>query len=100
MSPIGTSRTSEDVRLESAKWATADIPAGIILRRSSDVKGASCPLADDAEGQARHAAFTQALGQLGWSEGRDRKSTRPSHLGISYAVFCLKKKRKRMKSSQ
>jgi putative ABC transport system substrate-binding protein len=27
--------------------------------------------ADDAEGQARHAAFTQALGQLGWSEGRN-----------------------------
>src|SRR5438045_7848700 len=28
--------------------------------------------------------------------GRDRKSTRlnSSHLGISYAVFCLKKKRK------
>jgi putative ABC transport system substrate-binding protein len=27
--------------------------------------------ADDAEGQARLAAFTQALGQLGWSEGRN-----------------------------
>src|SRR5437899_4344919 len=29
-------------------------------------------------------------------EGRDRKSTRlnSSHLGISYAVFCLKKKNK------
>src|SRR5258705_6673439 len=29
-------------------------------------------------------------------EGRDRKSTRlnSSHLGISYAVFCLKKKKK------
>src|SRR5262245_25813272 len=25
MSPIGTSRTSRDVRLESAKWAKADI---------------------------------------------------------------------------
>jgi putative tryptophan/tyrosine transport system substrate-binding protein len=28
-------------------------------------------VANDAEGQARHAAFTQALGQLGWSEGRN-----------------------------
>src|SRR5438045_6716805 len=30
-------------------------------------------------------------------EGRDRKSTRlnSSHLGISYAVFCLKKKKKK-----
>src|SRR5262245_27804006 len=27
--------------------------------------------AGDAEGQARLAAFTQALGQLGWSEGRN-----------------------------
>src|SRR5262249_18059620 len=26
--------------------------------------------ADDAEGQARHLAFTQALKQLGWSDGR------------------------------
>src|SRR5262245_36595007 len=26
---------------------------------------------DDAEGQARHASFTQALGQWGWSEGRN-----------------------------
>src|SRR5437899_4037942 len=31
---------------------------------------------------------------------RDRKSTRlnSSHLGISYAVFCLKKKKKKMKT--
>src|SRR5262245_13319981 len=27
--------------------------------------------ADDAEGRARLAAFTQALQQLGWSEGRN-----------------------------
>src|SRR5437899_9602263 len=34
--------------------------------------------------------------------GRDRKSTRlnSSHLGISYAVFCLKKKKKNKKSTQ
>ena len=29
------------------------------------------PAADDAEGQARLAAFTQALKQLGWSDGRN-----------------------------
>ena len=28
-------------------------------------------VADDAKGQARLAAFTQALSQLGWSEGRN-----------------------------
>src|SRR5437899_7875447 len=33
---------------------------------------------------------------------RDRKSTRlnSSHLGISYAVFCLKKKKKKKKTKQ
>src|SRR5258705_10251723 len=35
------------------------------------------------------------------SASRDRKSTRlnSSHLGISYAVFCLKKKKKRAPTS-
>src|SRR5262245_64932056 len=60
--------------------------------------------------------FRSALGQLlgqrppvGASAGpaggravprQDRKSTRlnSSHLGISYAVFCLKKKKEKMKS--
>src|SRR5947199_7349170 len=34
-------------------------------------------------------------------EGEDRKSTRlnSSHLGISYAVFCLKKKKRRTSTS-
>src|SRR5437899_6110852 len=43
------------------------------------------PLADRLAGLARHAPSF-----------RDRKSTRlnSSHLGISYAVFCLKKKNK------
>src|SRR5262245_65322679 len=33
------------------------------------------------------------------ASGRDRKSTRlnSSHLGISYAVFCLKKKKKKVR---
>src|SRR5262245_65105936 len=35
--------------------------------------------------------------QVGWLNRQDRKSTRlnSSHLGISYAVFCLKKKKKK-----
>src|SRR5262249_54151502 len=32
--------------------------------------------ADDAEGQARHAAFMQALKQLGWNDGNLRIDTR------------------------
>src|SRR5262245_42238594 len=38
--------------------------------------------ADDTEGQARHAAFTQALGQLGWREGRNLQiDVRRAHAG-------------------
>src|SRR3712207_7913097 len=38
---------------------------------------------------------------VGAQDGRDRKSTRlnSSHANISYAVFCLKKKKKRSRSS-
>src|SRR6202521_4499507 len=45
----------------------------------------------------KHLTFADILGaKLRWS-GRDRKSTRlnSSHLRISYAVFCLKKKKKK-----
>src|SRR5438477_4766633 len=39
---------------------------------------------------------------LGDAEGQDRKSTRlnSSHMSISYAVFCLKKKKKRKKCKE
>src|SRR5437899_3435986 len=38
----------------------------------------------------------ETIVETGVADGRDRKSTRlnSSHLGISYAVFCLKKKKK------
>src|ERR1035438_10612372 len=41
-------------------------------------------------------ACTIAAGIWGSGEGRDRKSTRlnSSHLGMSYAVLCLQKKKK------
>src|SRR5690349_23982499 len=37
-----------------------------------------------------------------WASGSDRKSTRlnSSHVEISYAVFCLKKKKKKTKKKQ
>src|SRR6266496_5969597 len=64
------------------------VPAGPRLRRVRDGLG---------EVGVRHA-------QVGWrprqsvpgQAGRDRKSTRlnSSHVEISYAVFCLKKKKK------
>src|SRR5262245_66321395 len=44
-------------------------------------------------------ACTTAAGRIPAAADRDRKSTRlnSSHLGISYAVFCLKKKKKKKK---
>src|SRR5207248_10809639 len=47
----------------------------------------------DPAGQVRHAAY-RAFGEAGEDE-QDRKSTRlnSSHRTISYAVFCLKKKK-------
>src|SRR2546426_10273754 len=47
-----------------------------------------------------NAAYQKLRGQR--SRGRDRKSTRlnSSHLVISYAVFCLKKKKKRKTSTE
>src|SRR5947199_2174594 len=47
-------------------------------------------------GPAAHERFVlEARAAAGISHDQDRKSTRlnSSHLGISYAVFCLKKKR-------
>src|SRR5258705_3429388 len=45
---------------------------------------------------ARAGTYGARHGCTGAVPGRDRKSTRlnSSHLGISYAVFCLKKKNK------
>src|SRR5205809_3262552 len=52
---------------------------------------------------ASHAAKSSATPACGESRrGRDRKSTRlnSSHGYISYAVFCLKKKKKKQKNKQ
>src|SRR5436189_3413614 len=67
-------------------------------RRHRDDGGARrpCPPAPDA-GPARHSADPQE--GKGDERRQDRKSTRlnSSHRGISYAVFCLKKKKDDMK---
>src|SRR5947199_1338414 len=45
--------------------------------------------------QGQDAGTLAGVGPLGVAVSQDRKSTRlnSSHLGISYAVFCLKKKK-------
>src|SRR5947199_8050116 len=69
-------------------------------RRSSDLDPPSAgPSAARADLLARHGGAGGDHGPYAHQSDRpgDRKSTRlnSSHLGISYAVFCLKKKTKR-----
>src|SRR5438045_7529581 len=70
-------------------------------RRSSDLLplplrsgGGASPRSAAGRGRAAHR-LVPAGRALRWLSFRDRKSTRlnSSHLGISYAVFCLKKKK-------
>src|SRR5205814_5877004 len=95
-------------RFPVEKWAV-DYGAALRLihrvqvsRRSPWIRG-TCPSRDpDVHGglawRARHAAIgiRRRTGSEAKNISRDRKSTRlnSSHLGISYAVFCLKKKKK------
>src|SRR5256885_11937124 len=52
------------------------------------------PKGEDGQPAPQPVYPVKAKGSLDWEKGRDRKSTRlnSSHLVISYAVFCLKKK--------
>src|SRR5262245_64356678 len=81
-------------------------PALVVLVRveivDNDVKLATREGGNDAVQVSRPGIFTSGLSQNRARDSRltrlpsDRKSTRlnSSHLGISYAVFCLKKKNK------
>src|SRR5205814_9284761 len=85
-----TRRSSDLCRLDREHGERRAIRAG------GEVPGAA--VLDRRAGQVPHVAvhhFQDAGGRAG-----DRKSTRlnSSHLGISYAVFCLKKKNKKQRS--
>src|SRR5262245_62335873 len=58
-----------------------------MLRRNIGLSGGTCEIREIPDGGRRGGAARRT----------DRKSTRlnSSHLGISYAVFCLKKKKKK-----
>src|SRR5437588_12054598 len=71
-------------------------------RRSSDLEAGRCPfkhrgLPSDEDFSGQMMRPNQSLGKP-----RDRKSTRlnSSHTVISYAVFCLKKKRNKRNKSE
>src|SRR5690349_24171290 len=65
-----------------------------MTRDLADASGRAKGLAQDAQGLMSHVK--QGKGTVGALVMEDRKSTRlnSSHVEISYAVFCLKKKNK------
>src|SRR5699024_12446357 len=69
-------------------------------RRSSDLEKASfCVIAQDQIVPEEYTTYFRSVivfGRIRVMEEEDRKSTRlnSSHVSISYAVFCLKKKKK------
>src|SRR5690606_39912506 len=87
--PSSPTRRSSDLR------AAAAGPAGAGLRQA-DARGVSraAPMDGGVDGR-RLAAIRRALLRHYDRHRRDRKSTRlnSSHVKISYAVFCLKKKK-------
>src|SRR3712207_7538634 len=70
--------------------------AGLLSRKAGDHQGGCLPSADEGhlgghDGEELHIRLERQAGHV-----EDRKSTRlnSSHANISYAVFCLKKKKK------
>src|SRR5262245_63252568 len=88
-------RSSSDLRDIAVR---REIPRGILRAHARIVRGVR---RERANGNTGHIA-NRSAGISGDREAeRDRKSTRlnSSHLGISYAVFCLKKKKKKNEKS-
>src|SRR5947209_11314952 len=88
--------TSVTASLKSAAW----IPGNGLPSRASRpgtggmlVSGAGCPIS--AEGMREGSPEPSRKKNSAASARKDRKSTRlnSSHANISYAVFCLKKKK-------
>src|SRR5258705_4137281 len=79
--------------------ATTEIYTLSLTRRSSDLlplpKVLTCSTDLVNPHRVHHPLCHAMLAQVVTKSERDRKSTRlnSSHLGISYAVFCLKKKK-------
>src|SRR5205814_8487386 len=78
----------------SFSFITKTPPAAILLKRAAAVaKGSGTP------NKAKVGTVTEKqVSDIAKQKLPDRKSTRlnSSHLGISYAVFCLKKKKQRL----
>src|SRR5690625_2563623 len=86
--------------LALVRWSIAHMSPRVRARSTVYTSGEHCPMCAAAHawaglGRIVYAASSAQLGQWLDSWGLDRKSTRlnSSHVAISYAVFCLKKKK-------
>src|SRR5438128_4495264 len=87
----------EALRLAMKARAADEVPVGAVVVREGKIISRAynqVELLKDATAHAEMLALTAA--EAGFGDWRDRKSTRlnSSHGSISYAVFCLKKKKK------
>src|SRR5262245_29062800 len=83
---------SEERHLESLVTMPTQKPAAMVSRRNADERGGF--IRAECSDELRRLRAGHGPLHLAAGSDRDRKSTRlnSSHLGISYAVFCLKKK--------
>src|SRR5690625_6309206 len=82
------------------KFVTNPVPHSFPTRRSSDLSASGAPMVSSracSRASRAHPAYSMYSPPI-----IDRKSTRlnSSHVAISYAVFCLKKKKKDDQSDQ
>src|SRR5690554_7590866 len=104
----------KQTKIQKPKWLRVKLPTGESYRHVRKLvdehklhticESGSCPNMGECWGEGT-ATFmilgnicTRSCGFCAVQTGRDRKSTRlnSSHVRISYAVFCLKKKRKKI----
>src|SRR5262245_63067547 len=93
--PLPTRRSSDLLDCKSEIVVTAD--GGYRAGRLIPLKQTTDDAIKEIPFVKRVIVLRRTGKEVPWTEGRDqdRKSTRlnSSHLGISYAVFCLKKKK-------
>src|SRR5262245_57461126 len=79
----------ELVSPDQASSVSVETPIAVLFTETIDAAGVTL-----SNFQVRPQGGVPVTGSLFFFAGKDRKSTRlnSSHLGISYAVFCLKKK--------
>src|SRR5690625_5667763 len=94
---VNITGVNEETEVELIAFETLEIPQKIDrqIRKSFSVESSSSPLISSLNVELGEL-FADAAFKVSKAAKIDRKSTRlnSSHVSISYAVFCLKKKRK------